>query len=366
MLELSPEIILRITEELGYREIQGLMLTSESNMNLIKSYEQSIVKARICRMIEVPQFRPPLGAVISFSLVPPICESRSVRGPMNLEVVKELELRDALTRKLLDPDNKKAMLFHFGINEFRLLGDLTPEQMARVLARLKETLQLMDRILDCAATMRHEFALDPTLPYPGFATAGLDRVIHRARQELIATLCPLDLAFLCLVTFLADSTGGTVVTGTEPIYDAGTREEMLLQNGTMGVYHSIVTDGDMNAFKGLASYEAMKVCFWDAGMRSQAPNWVPAGVLEPLGHLVRRKFTEKLPSIPKKHLDAMEEAKAGEDVEAAHNVEVMPFFWLIRRWLTTKDETLEERPAIPRESWKELFGWAVTQDPGPV
>ncbi|KAK3298968.1 uncharacterized protein B0H64DRAFT_86356 [Chaetomium fimeti] len=354
------DLCLGMIEECNYDVIQDIMLKSESNMNLIKSHEQSIAKARICRIIKTAQLRPPLGAVISSS-----DEKRSVLGPTNLEVVRELELRHAFFKRLLDTKKRDTVLILF----FPVLTGLLMCEMTSMLAilfviRFEEALQLMDRILDCAATIRHEFALDPTPPYPGFDARGLDRVIHRARQKLIAALSPLDLAFLCLIPDLVDETAGLIGDDTETTYIGGIDGEMLLQNGTMGVYHALIPDESHTMALLEARFAgAVKVMQWDTGMKSEAPDWPAGRALEPLARVVRRTFAEKLPTLPQQHLDALEEAIADEDVNAGRRVAAIPEYWLIGRWLTTRDTTLEERPPIPQESWKEWFDWAATQDP---
>lgn len=101
---LTPETVLLITEELQLRDIRALMNTSRSNRKLIKSYEQSIAKARISRLILVPQFQP-LDRPVSSSLD----VNRTILGPTNFEVVREVERRTAMFCKILNPE--KATTF---------------------------------------------------------------------------------------------------------------------------------------------------------------------------------------------------------------------------------------------------------------
>jgi hypothetical protein len=377
---LTPETVLLVCEELCYHDIQALMLTSESNMNLIKSHEQSIAKARIRRLIQEPQFRPLDRPVISS-----LDANRTVQGPANFEAVKELERRETMFTALLEDaaqqlEGQEAKLVQRLMSQFmteRLLLAVERNSLIRFMERFGETLQLMDRIMDCAATIRHEFALDPTLPYPGFDKAGLDRVVHRARQNLIAALSPLDLAFLLLVTRIFIKTVGTAPDDCELCHNGPLKEEMLLQSGTMGVYVHLNEDKYTVAFTfgiiklaldgfgllKLAMDETIKVMGWRTGPKSQAPNWSPNGTLEPLGYAVRRTFAEKMGSLPEEHLEALANAEEDKVLETGESLKATPAFWLIGRWLLTQDSALEERPPIPQESWKELFPWAMTQEP---
>ncbi|KAK4240653.1 hypothetical protein C8A03DRAFT_31250 [Achaetomium macrosporum] len=47
---LPPELLLLIVEKLDVPDIVALMFTCRANYGLIKAYEQSIVKARFCRL----------------------------------------------------------------------------------------------------------------------------------------------------------------------------------------------------------------------------------------------------------------------------------------------------------------------------
>jgi hypothetical protein len=359
---LTPETVLLVCEELRYRDIQALMPTTESNTNLIRTYEQTIAKAKIGRLVSVPQFQPLDRPVISS-----LDKKRTVLGPTNFEVVQELELRESMFRRLLKAEE--------GTTVARLLDpiqidgqDAERESLVRFLVRFKETLQLMDRIMDCEATIRYEFALDPTPLYLGFDKTGLDRVIHRARQNLIAALSPLDLAFLRLVTKIFDgSTELRLPRGNDPIPMGPYKEEMLLQSGTMGVFLFIDDAGlafvTAAGLTELAVTTSRKDWDWDKGKKSEAPDWSLTGALEPLKYVVRRTFAKKLGSLPKEHIEALENDEEDEVAQTGGNLKATPEFWLIARWILTQDPTLEERPPIPQESWKELFAWAVTQEP---
>lgn len=229
----------------------------------------------------------------------------------------------------------------------------------------------MDRIRDCEATIRHEFALDSTPPYPDFDKDGLNRVIHRARQNLIAALSPLDLAFLHLVTtvFGLPDRAPSTADDDSLIPHSPCNEEVLLQTGSMGVYLFLGDNAkdvyDASLF-GVIIRAALDKAKWDSDEKSQAPDWSPTAALEPLKYLVRRTFGEKLERLPEQHLKALADAPEDDIVTRTGNpLKDTPEFWLIHRWLITQDEALEERPPIPQESWKELFAWAVTQNPSP-
>ncbi|KAH6627908.1 hypothetical protein F5144DRAFT_594038 [Chaetomium tenue] len=330
---LTPETVLLITEELQLCDIRALMNTSQSNRKLIKSYEQSIAKTRISRLILVPQFQPLDRPVISSLHVKP-----TVLGPTNFEVVGEVELRTATSferffcpmlttifRTRLESEPPTILLrLLVPIITARLSQNVIPGSLLRFLGHFEETLQLMDRIKDCEATIRHEFALDPTPPYPDFGEDGLNRVIHRARQNLIAALSPLDLAFLHLVTTvfgLPDRTHLTADDGSLIPHDP-CNDEVLLRAGTMGVYIFLFDMVKIVYDAGLAD-EILSVASdmvrWDSGEKSQAPDWSPTATLEPLKYLVRRTFGEKLERLPEQHLKALADAPENDIVTRTGN-----------------------------------------------
>lgn len=335
------------------------MLTSKPILNLIKSHEQSIAKAKICRMTRVPQFQPLDRSVISSR------DLNRILGPTNFEVVQELERRNEFIENIYDLNNTVTHGFiSCMLTDICMLGDLTWEQISRLLARLKETFELLDRILDCAAIVRDEFALDPIPPYPSFGNAGLDRVIHRARQELITALSPLDLALLCLVDCFVHTTCDIdVIDGGG---DDGNQciAEVVFQTGSRGMYYISApyrSAAHRTFYLPLLLHEAIKERSWDQGNRSEAPDWSPDGVLEPLVSVRRKAFRDKVRSIPGELFETLV-AAAQEATEAGDVAGITEEFWLIGHWLRTQDTALEERPPIPQRSCKELFAWAVTQE----
>jgi hypothetical protein len=359
MASINPDVMLLVTEEMSLEDIRSLMLTSKSNNALIKTYEQSIAKARICRMIHDRELRPLSSPVLSLK-----SKDRRILGPTNFDVVEELELRASLIEKLFDPKNETSRRFVKYIYRRPHLVDLSPHQVDRLELRLRDTCTVLDRIADCAATIRREFELEPKLPFPDFGEEHLERVIHRARQNLIAALGPLDVAFVYLLSSLTLFSYAWRVfgPGTSLMAHAnhlGAFQEVVVQHGTMAVFHSAFPGDNSDFFESLISEEKSKEDRWAAGERSVAPDWSPSGVLRSLVKLGRAQWSNKKKvrdMIPKEHLDELRKAKRDGLMKDQR-------LWLIRRWLDTNDEALAHRPPIPQQSWADLFAWAATQDP---
>ena len=352
----SPEITILIAEELEVDDIRSLMLTSKTNNAIIRRYQRSIAKSRICRMIFDAQLRPLFRPVLSSKT-----KNRQILEATTFDVVKELELRAASVQTIFDHRDGLSWSFLDPISIMFDFQDLTPQQIERLISKLKDTCAITDRISDCAATVRRTFQLDPKSPFPEVSEELLKRAIHRARQDLIAALGPLDLALLDLLSVLALLAYGRRFSPIDTITPALRShfkgfKEVVLQNGTMAVYHSVFPDSYHDILPRLVVEEELKGKRWDAGNRSEAPNWPPSGVLAPLDTVVSNVFLDKVRKIPKNYVDEMDDAAYGQPV-------FTPRFWLIRRWLDTRDKALANGPPIPEEPMAELFSWAVTQDP---
>ncbi|KAK4035150.1 hypothetical protein C8A01DRAFT_18123 [Parachaetomium inaequale] len=310
-------------------------------------------------MIDDHELRPLTRPVLSSKN-----ESRPVLGPTNFDLVEELELRASSVEKIFDRQNKMSRRLLDSIGAYNNFQSLTPQQADRLISRLKDTCTLLDRIADCAATIRRGFELEPTPPFPGFGEVHLQRVIHRAHQRLIASLGPLDLALFELLSFpvmmeyFCMRLGLTAGDVHEHIKHLVAFKEVMLQNGTMAVYYSAFPDSHHHIFQKLAAEEEVKSRRWTAGERSVAPDWSPPGVLASLSDVASNTFSKKVRKIPKEHLDEMEKAEHNGPMESRPAK-----IWFIRRWLDTNDESLAHRPLIPEEPLAELFAWAVTQDP---
>jgi hypothetical protein len=98
MALINPDTTLLIAEELPLRDLRSLMLTSRAHNELIRTYEHSIAKARISRIISLPAFRPLSTPVLSTKSFP-----HAVLQPATFAVVEELEHRARCAAELVQP-----------------------------------------------------------------------------------------------------------------------------------------------------------------------------------------------------------------------------------------------------------------------
>jgi hypothetical protein len=293
MALINPDTTLLIAEQLPLRDLRSLMLTSRAHNALIRKYEHSIAKARISRMFSLPALCPLSTPILSSKGFP-----RAVLEPATFAVVEELEYRARCADELVQPAVDSAIVvidFLEPLSRIPVFHGLTAPQRARLIARIKDTLTLVDRIADCEAVVRQADMAKPMYrpvpDHPGL----LAHQISCARQDMIRGLSPLDLAFLELLRTLAASAyvkRYPKIVGTRFMEPGGRGfQELVFLQGTVVLHHYFVRlagradDETVDRFEAMADVEWGKIVHWESGDGERMLDW-----MKPLGLVVRHSF----------------------------------------------------------------------------
>ncbi|KAK4103168.1 hypothetical protein N658DRAFT_303034 [Parathielavia hyrcaniae] len=289
MASLNHDLILLIAEVLPLKDLRSLMATSRDHYTLIKAYERSIAKTRISRLMPLAAFCPLSSPIRSTKDFP-----RPLLAPATFDAVEELEHRARCADDLLCVGSQ----FLDAIPLLTPFHGLTPRQMDRLVARIRGTLTIVDYIADREAAVRKAnlakpFPLirgdDPRLD----SAATLAAYIHAARLQVIRKLSRLDLAFLFLICFLADTTWMTRTRRRgiqRPIL------EVLLGQGTVFLHdlfvHPSYPLGSFGDYIGMLGPYQYEVRFQQAiiAMWDHNSNWLR---LKPLFKVIKDRFPAK-------------------------------------------------------------------------
>ncbi|KAK4044158.1 hypothetical protein C8A01DRAFT_31760 [Parachaetomium inaequale] len=203
MAFMNYDVTLLLAEHIDMDSMASFMLSSKANYRLIRGYEQSIVKAKIAKIVHDPMLMPPLGSLLSSAAPGQSGFDRMVLEPVSFAVAKELESRQHQINTLFssgspNPCSRPELMET--INRLALFQNLPPNQMERLTDGLKDACAVADRIADCAA-----FVHLKQKPKTGCLKEGrrsVEHEAHLARQRYIRSLPPIRLAFLTLLASL--------------------------------------------------------------------------------------------------------------------------------------------------------------------
>jgi hypothetical protein len=196
MAFLNYDVAVLLAEHVDMDSMASLMLSSKANYQLIRGYEQSIVKARIAKTVRDPMLRPPLGTLLSSAAPSQPGVGRKVLEPVSFAVAKELESRQHQINTLFgsgSPTSPCGRPLIEAVNKLAPFQNLPPNQMERLTDGLKDACAVADRIADCAALVHLDQKPE---------TSSLNDAVHLARQRYIRSLPPIRLAFLTLLASL--------------------------------------------------------------------------------------------------------------------------------------------------------------------
>ena len=218
-LPIQGDILLDVVEKLSLKDIGALMLTNRATFELIRSYERSIVLAKLRRAIKDPLFWPVDDVFLSSTY---ISARRIELPPASFFAVQEVEVRARRIDRLWGA----ASPLLESLDRLEPFRDHADGPRQRLLDGLRDACAVVDRIADSAAEAAAPRAL-------------IAIKMHRAQQAFIRGLSALRLALVTLLTSLAGMAYMAVHSGLRSDPEAFERraafEETVLRHGTVAM-----------------------------------------------------------------------------------------------------------------------------------
>ncbi|KAK3949373.1 hypothetical protein QBC32DRAFT_37007 [Pseudoneurospora amorphoporcata] len=194
MPALNDDVLLRIASFCDIDTIVALMCTSKEVNKLVTRHEKSIVRDAVELYTGGDSsLFPSSGAINSSHNV-----EREYLYPKTYDILNELKTRTTRTETLLSPGQPLGRKVDSIFSTHGAFLDLPQIERDLLMARLKETCKLVDRLGDCAADVMSMWMQPAT---NGNSNQELDAdeamlKIHDLQLAYIRSLSPLDLAYL--------------------------------------------------------------------------------------------------------------------------------------------------------------------------
>ncbi|KAK4170138.1 hypothetical protein QBC43DRAFT_305455 [Cladorrhinum sp. PSN259] len=202
---ISPEITLLIADSADFKTLSALLRVSRDIYCLLMTYQHSIVKSRIQQVVPDPSLYPPFGSLLSSHN-----KDRHVLTPYSFPVIHELELREKRIDALFNAQPRMPLELPpplvQAMSNIPIFVALPREKQTLLLEMHKAASRTADQIADLAVTIKLP-ELRKEVPSDPYVT---ERRIHRARQEYVRSLSPLQLvllgslACLCGIAYLRE------------------------------------------------------------------------------------------------------------------------------------------------------------------
>ncbi|KAK3355707.1 hypothetical protein B0H65DRAFT_438917 [Neurospora tetraspora] len=191
---LNDDVLLRVASFCDIDTIVTMMCTSKHLYELLTRYEQSIVKDAVALYTGGDSsLFPPSGAISSSHNV-----EREYLYPKRYDILNELKIRTSRTETLLSPGQPLRSKIDSIFSTPGTFLDLPQVERELLMARLKETCKLVDRLGDCAADIMSMW-MQPAANGNSSQKLDADEAmlkIHDRQLAYIRSLSPLDLAYL--------------------------------------------------------------------------------------------------------------------------------------------------------------------------
>lgn len=193
MPTLHDDIILAIAGFSKLKTITAMMRTNKAVHELIVRHERSIVKNAVRSYTNGDSsLLPPRGAVCSSHNV-----EREYLHSQTFDVLHELDIRKSRTETLLSEGQPLRNKINSAFSTTGNFLDLPQAERDILMARIKESFKVVDRLADCAADVMSEW-MEPVGKTTAQKLDGDESVLetHSRQLDYIRSLSPLDLAYL--------------------------------------------------------------------------------------------------------------------------------------------------------------------------
>ncbi|KAJ4385361.1 hypothetical protein N0V85_008094 [Neurospora sp. IMI 360204] len=193
MPTLHDDILLAIAGFSKLETISAMMRTSKAVHELLAKHERSIVKNAVESYTGGDSsLLPPRGAICSSHTV-----EREYLYSKTFDILNELEIRSCRTETLLSQGQPLRLKIDSVFSTPGAFLDLPQVEQDLLIARIKETFRLVDRLGDCAADVMSEW-MEPANKTTTRKLDGDESVleVHNRQLAFIRSLSPLDLAYL--------------------------------------------------------------------------------------------------------------------------------------------------------------------------
>ena len=193
MPALNDDLLLAIASFSKLETITAMMCTSKAVHELLTRYERSIVKNAVNMYTGGDSsLLPPRGAICSSHTV-----EREYLFSKTFDILNELEIRSSRAKTLLSQGQPLRNKIESVLCTTGAFLDLPKVERDILMARIKETFKLVDRLADCAADVMSEW-MEPFDKTTTRKLNGDESVleVHNRQLGLIRSLSPLDLAYL--------------------------------------------------------------------------------------------------------------------------------------------------------------------------
>ncbi|EGO52210.1 hypothetical protein NEUTE1DRAFT_142117 [Neurospora tetrasperma FGSC 2508] len=194
MPALNDDVLLRVASFCDIETIVTLMCTSKHVYELVTRYEQSIVKDAVALYTGYDSsLFPPSGSISSSHNV-----EREYLYPKSYDILNELKIRTSRTEIILSPGQPLRSKIDSIFSTSGAFLDLPQIERELLMARLKETFKVVDRLGDCAADVMSMWMLPADNGNSSQKLDGDEAMlkIHDRQLAYIRSLSPLDLAYL--------------------------------------------------------------------------------------------------------------------------------------------------------------------------